>query len=367
MTLIHTQTDKLGAGLGQFLRDTMVPAIYRDMEHRGWPTCPYVNCSRESPDQGIELFLETPRFSTGYAALHHTIGFMPETHMLKSFADRYAAMRALVEAVLAFTTAHGAHVQTLRQQARQQAIARTRWPVAWKTDPSRPSSFRFKGFKAVHSPSQLGHYTRMAYDRGQPWDEDVTVLDRCVEDVVITAPRAYLIPQTWREVAQRLQWNQVHLERMASDQILPARSYRIQSTTARAQAYEGHMFHDQIELTQHTGTVQARAGDYLVPLNQANARYAVETLEPQGHDSFFRWGFFNSVLEKKERFSDYVFEDTALDMLRDEPELRVAFDAWKAQHPELLSSQSAVLDFIFSDGRRFHEPSWNLYPVAGLL
>ena len=367
MTLIHTQTDKLGAGLGQFLRDTMLPAIYQDMDRRGWPTCPYVNCSRESPDQGIELFLEVPRFSTGYAALHHCIGFMPETHMLKSFADRYAAMRALVETVLVFTTTHGAQVQALRQQARQEAATKTRWPVAWRTDPSRRSRFRFKGFKAVHSPSQLGNYSRMAYDRDQPWEEDITVLDRCVEELVISAPRAYLIPQTWRAVAERLQWNQVQLERLASDQILQARSYHIESVTSRAQPYEGHLFHDRITLTEQVGTVQARAGDYLVQLHQPNARYAVETLEPQGHDSFFRWGFFNSVLEKKERFSDYVFEDTALDMLRDEPELRVAFDAWKAQHPALLSDQSAVLDFIFAHGRRFREPSWKLYPVASLL
>jgi hypothetical protein len=37
----------------------------------------------------------------------------------------------------------------------------------------------------------------------------------------------------------------------------------------------------------------------------------IETLEPAAHDSFFRWGFFNSVLEKKEAYSDYVFEDSA--------------------------------------------------------
>ena len=366
MTLIHTQTDKLGAGLGDYLRDTMVPAIYGEMDRRGWPTCPYVNCSKQSPDQGIELFLEVPRFSTGYAALHHCIAFMPETHMLKPFADRYASMRALVETVLAITITDGARIQALRVQARRQAATRARWPVAWRTD-TTPSSFRFKGFKAVHSPSRLGNYTRMAYDRGQPWENDITVLDRCVEDVVIATPKAYLIPQAWREVVERLQWNQVQLERLDADRSLQARSYRIALVASRTQAYEGHMFHDHLELTEHVGMVQARAGDYLVPLNQANARYAVETLEPQGHDSFFRWGFFNSVLEKKERFSDYVFEDTALDMLRDEPELRAAFEAWKAQHPESLSDQAAVLDFIFSHGQRFREPSWKLYPVAALL
>jgi Zinc carboxypeptidase len=104
MTLIATQPDKLGGALGEFLRAQMLPAVYQRMREVGWPTCPYVNTVGETPDDGIEDFIETPRFSTGYAALHDCIGFMPETHMLKPFADRYAAMRALVETVLSYTT-----------------------------------------------------------------------------------------------------------------------------------------------------------------------------------------------------------------------------------------------------------------------
>jgi hypothetical protein len=114
-------------------------------------------------------------------------------------------------------------------------------------------------------------------------------------------------------------------------------------------------------------TIQARAGDYLLALNQPNARYAIETLEPQAHDSFFRWGFFNSVLEKKEAFSDYVFEDSAYEMLQTEPGLAAKFEAWKAENPALLSNQEAVLDFIFANGRRFHEPEWRRYPVYSVV
>lgn len=146
MTLIHTQADKLGGGLGAFLRDSMLPAIYQGMEARGWPTCPYVNPVHVSPDQGIADFLEVPRFSTGYAALNHTIGFMPETHMLKPFKDRYESTRALLDVTLAFTVANGPAIQSLRRQARQPAGGRTHWPVRWKVDESRPSRLRFKGY-----------------------------------------------------------------------------------------------------------------------------------------------------------------------------------------------------------------------------
>ncbi|MEG2961224.1 MAG: peptidase M14, partial [Janthinobacterium sp.] len=77
--------------------------------------------------------------------------------------------------------------------------------------------------------------------------------------------------------------------------------------------------------------------------------------------------FFNSVLEKKEAFSDYVFEDMASELLRDEPALATKFAEWKAANPALLSNQEAVLDFIFEHCQRFAEPEWRRYPVIALM
>ena len=367
MTLIQTQADKLGGALGVFLRESMLPAIFQEMTARGWPTCPYVNPVKVTPDDGIEDFLETPRFSTGYAALHHTIGFMPETHMLKPYADRLASMRALVQTVLAFTVANAAQIQSLRAQAKQNAAKKSVWPVCWHADYSRQSTFLFKGYKAVQRPSKLGNYQRLAYDRNQPWQADIAYFNFFSPSVEIKTPFAYLIPQAWREVIERLIWNKVELQRLAVDQTFSVQSYQILSVQSRPHAYEGRMFHEQVELQRQAHIIHARAGDYLLNLQQPNARYAVETLEPQAHDSFFRWGFFNSVLEKKEAFSDYIFEDSALAMLQEEPELNAKFEQWKSQFPELLADQNAVLEFIFAHGTRHHEPEWRRYPVYSIF
>jgi hypothetical protein len=168
-------------------------------------------------------------------------------------------------------------------------------------------------------------------------------------------------------VIERLQWNGVQLTRLEAAQAIAVQTYHIETVSSRPGPYEGHLFHDKVELSTHMETVHALAGDYLLYLDQENARYAIETLEPQGHDSFFRWGFFNSVLEKKEAFSDYVFEDTALEMLQAEPALSEMFDLWKAAHPHLLSNQEAVLGFIFAHGQRFKEPEWRRYPIYSIV
>jgi hypothetical protein len=363
MTLIHTQADKLGGELGVFLRETMLPAMFAEMDKRGWPTCPYVNPVKDSPDEGIAEFLETPRFSTGYAALHHTIGFMPETHMLKPFADRYHSMRALVETALDFTVANGEKIVALRRAAKEQGRTRREWPIHWAMDEANPSSFRFKGYEANYKPSVLGDYQRLSYDRDAPFEKDIPYYNSFPADTVVWAPRAYVVPQQWREAIERLQWNGVRMERVEADREQDVACYHIGALVSRPNAYEGHMFHDEVELERRCARVRLRAGDYIVPLDQERARYAVEMLEPLGHDSFFRWGFFNSVLEKKEAYSDYVFEDEAEKLLRDEPELATKFAAWKIANPDLLTDQYAVLDFIFANCARYREPEWRRYPV----
>lgn len=367
MTLIHTQADKLGGGLGAFLRDTMLPHMFKEMEQRGWPACPYVNPVKDCPDHGIAEFLETPRFSTGYAALHHTIGFMPETHMLKPFADRYQSMRALVETALDFTIANAGQIQSLRRGAKEQGKARREWPIHWAMDEENASTFRFKGYEAQYSPSLLGNYTRLSYDRTKPWERDIKYFNSFPADITVTAPRAYVIPQAWREAIERLEWNGVKMERIDAEKTIDVQCYHIKAVVSRPNAYEGHMFHDDVQLEKRSARVTLRPGDVWISLDQDNARYAIETLEPQAHDSFFRWGFFNSVLEKKEAYSDYVFEDHAMELLRDEPELKARFEAWKGENQALLANQEAVLDFIFGNCHRYVEPEWRRYPVYAVV
>ena len=49
------------------------------------------------------------------------------------------------------------------------------------------------------------------------------------------------------------------------------------------------------------------------------------------------------------------------------PALRMKFEQWKAAHPELLSNQVAVLDFIFANCKRYVEPEWRRYPVLSVF
>jgi hypothetical protein len=367
VTLIATQPDKLGGRTGEHLRETMLPALYADMAARGFPLCPYVNPVKEIPDDGIADFLDSPRFSTGYAALHHTIGFMPETHMLKAFGARYHGTRALVESALAYTVAHGDAIRAARAADRAAVSSGAPAALDWTLDVQQSRPFRFSGYRAVYEQSRLGSYQRLRYDRAAPWENDIPYFDRYQATASAVPPRAYLLPQAWHDVALRLQAHRVPLQRATRASRVPAEAYRIERYEKRRVPFEGRHLHDVLEVRAEPTVAEVAEGDWVLPLGGPHDRFVVEVMEPLGIDGFFRWSFFDSVLDKKESFSDYVFEDEAERLLAAEPELRQRFEAWKAEHPELVGDRQAVLGFIFFGSQRYAEPEWRRYPVLRLL
>jgi hypothetical protein len=367
VTLIATQPDKLGGLCGAHLRDAMLPALYADMAARGFPMCPYVNPVHEIPDDGIADFLDTPRFSTGYAALHHTLGFMPETHMLKPYAARYAGTRALLDSALAWTVAQGDAIRAARAADRAAIAGGAPVALDWQLDPLRSRPLRFAGYRAVREPSRLGRYQRLRYDRTAPWEQDIPYFDRYATTASVVPPLAYLLPQAWHDVALRLAAHGVPLQRATHAARVPAQAYRIQHFEKRPLPFEGRHLHDRLVLSTERVTAEVAKGDWVLPLGGPHDRVVVELLEPLGIDSYFRWAFFDSVLDKKEGFSDYVFEDEAERLLASEPGLGARFAAWKARHPEQLGDAQAVLGFIFGTSLRHAEPACRLYPVLRLL
>ncbi|MFO1337080.1 MAG: M14 family zinc carboxypeptidase [Burkholderiaceae bacterium] len=367
VTLIATQPDKLGGRTGAHMREAMLPALYAGMAARGFPMCPYVNTVQETPDDGIADFLDSPRFSTGYAALHHTIGFMPETHMLKPFAARYHGTRALLDGALAHTVAQGDAIRAARAADRAAVAGGAAVALDWALDMQRSRPFRFSGFQAVREPSRLGHYQRLRYDRHQPWEKDIAYFDRYQATATALPPRAYLLPQAWHDVARRLQAHGMPLQRVGRAARVRAEAWRIEQVDKRPLPFEGRHLHDRVQARPEPLVADLAEGDWLLPLGGPHDRFLVETLEPQGVDSFYRWAFFDSVLDRKEGFSDYVFEDEAEQLLATEPGLAARFEAWKAAHPAQLADPQAVLGFIFQASRRHAEPEWRRYPVLRLL
>ncbi|HER40723.1 MAG TPA: hypothetical protein ENO10_05835 [Salinimicrobium catena] len=108
--------------------------------------------------------------------------------------------------------------------------------------------------------------------------------------------------------------------------------------------------------------MRIRRGDFFVPLKQKAAKYLMATLEPEAPDSFFNWNFFDSVLQQKEGFSPYVFEEIAREFLDDYPKIEEEFLQKKENDPEFAKNWYAQLEWIHKRSDHY-EKSHLRYPI----
>lgn len=364
MTLIATQHNKLEAPLGRFLQETMLPELYSGMKNRNWEMIPYVDSPAEIPDSGIVGFCDYGRYSTGYAAMWNTIGFMPETHMLKPYKDRLWSTYAFMDVVIHFIHTNHEAIGKARKAAFDLTRTKKEFVLDYAMDQTKRDSLQFKGYAAKYKPSEVSGLPRLWYDRSEPYTKEIPYYNYFKPLLSVDKPKAYIIPKAWEAVIERLQLNGVKLERLEKDEIMETESYFIRDFKTR-NAWEGHYFHSGVQLDKKTMSRQFHKGDYIAYTNQAANRYLMETLEPQAPDSWFAWNFFEPVLMQKEGFSAYVFEDLAAEFLKDNPSVRAELQAKQAADPEFAADGAAQLDWVYRHSP-WYEPTHRLYPVARL-
>lgn len=364
LTLIPTQHNKLGGPLAKLLQENMLPYLFDKMAATPYEMTPYVYV-RNTPEDGIAGFLDLPRYSSGYAALHHALSFMPETHMFKPFEDRVKSVYHFMQSIGNYAVDAKNDILVTRRASEMQTATQTSFDLDWQLDRSRADTIMFKGYTGKTKPSEVTGLERMYYDHNDPWEKPVPHFNYYRATLNVEAPEAYILPYAYGEVADRLRWNGVRMYQLTADTEVEVETYRIEDFQTR-DAYEGHYLHTRVEVSRDTQTLLFHKGDYVIPVDQAANRYIVETLEPQAPDSWFAWNFFDGILQQKEYFSSYVFEDYAAEYLEEHPELREKLEARKAEDADFAASGRAQLDFIYRNSP-YYEPTYRRYPVGRLL
>ncbi|MFL5810587.1 MAG: M14 family zinc carboxypeptidase [Flavisolibacter sp.] len=362
LTLLSTQHNKLGGAAGKFLNETMEPALYAAMKNLGWDLIPYVNHFGDTPEKGWSEFWDSPRYSSGYAALWTTFSFMPETHMLKPYKQRVEATRDLMKCFIGFASEHSTEINRIRKETKQKEQTQMSFPIAWKWDRTKSKLISYKGFEATHKPSDISGLQRLYYDRSKPFEKQIPFYNVYTDTFSVQKPKAYIIPQGWWKVIERLQANQVQMKKLAKDSSIEVEWYRIESYQSGTRPFEGHHLNGNVQVSTHKQKVNFRKGDYYIPLNQVANRFIIETLEPQAEDSYFTWNFFDAILGQKEGYSDYHFEDVAAEYLKNNPELKAKLDQRKSTDSSFAKSAGAQLNFIYQNSP-WIEPAYLQYPV----
>jgi hypothetical protein len=235
----------------------------------------------------------------------------------------------------------------------------------WTLDTTKRIDLDWKGYAVVQTKSEVSGGDRIRYDHALPTNGTVPFCYASKPGLHIDKPRAYLIPQAWYEVIERLALEGVEMEEVEAARRIPADVQYITAFKTVDAPYEGHYLHYGVGTRTVRDSVLAATGDRIVPMGRTTDRLVMEILEPKASDSFFAWGFFDSILQQKEWFSDYVFEDIATELLAKDPELRNELEMRRAEDAGFAADPWAQLYFVYQRSPHY-EKSYRRYPVVRL-
>ncbi len=366
LTHLFTQHNRLGGSLGRFLHEKLQPGLEDALKNDKWDITPYVNVFNRVPESGFSQFMDGPRYSTGYATLWNTFGLMVETHMLKPYSTRVAGTYTLLSNLVRLADSLHPEVKKLRNAALTRHRQWNYYPIKWKVDSSRTTVLNFKGFEADTLESALTGFPRLKYNRHRPFQKEVTYYDYFKPTDSVAVPHAYLIPKGWGKIIPFLERNQIDYQVLEKDTLLLVEAYTIADYKTRNRPYEGHYLHYDTKVNAQKVNTSFSQGDIYIHTDQPGIRYLLETLEPAATDSFFNRNFFDPILQRKEGFSPYVFEEVAQALLEKNEELRLEFDTKKQNDESFSNNWYAQLSWLY--GKSEHsESSFMHYPVYRVL
>jgi|TARA_B110000114_G_scaffold49186_1_gene52134 hypothetical protein len=360
---LFTQHNKLGGALGKFIETQMRPALESSMMQKKIPITPYVNVWGVTPKEGWSQFYDSPRYSTGYTTLFNTLGMMVETHMLKPYKIRVEQTYELLLSMLDFTEERSVDIKIVRKNAIDKILKKKIYPITFEINPKKePSVIQFRGYEGEIMDSKVTNGKRLLYDATKPYLEPVDYFNEYRSTKEITIPKAYILKQGWHRVVERLKNNQIFYTQFKKDTTLVVETLHVDDYKTRTSAYEGHYLHYNTSVKIDSNAVHFSKGDLYIPVHQKGARYIMETLEPEATDSFFNWNFFDSVLQQKEGYSGYVFEDVAEQILKENTTIKDAFEAKMATDKDFEKNPRAQLNFIYKRSLHY-EKAHLLLPI----
>ncbi|MBN1250974.1 MAG: hypothetical protein JXR51_02180 [Bacteroidales bacterium] len=361
ITLISTNTDKFHKPLASYVDNNILPFLYSKMIDYKYEMTPYVNPVNEIPDSGIVGFFDSPRYASGYTSLFNTISFITETHMLKPYKDRVLSTYYFILAINEFLNKNNKQIADLKKDADEQTSKKHEFTINWKLDKTQIDSLLFKGFAAKYKKSNITGFQRLYYDKTEPFEKNIAFYKHYKPEKTIKKPEYYIISQAWQNAIDRLKLNNVKLKTLKKDTSIMVSAFIIDDFKTK-EAYENHYLHYEVKTHTDKQLIEFYKGDYIVETNQKENNYIINTLEPDATDSYFVWNFFDAVLQQKEWFSAYVFEETAEKILEEHPDIKEELEKAKLNDKNLAENHYWQLLFIYRRSKYF-EKSFMRYPV----
>ena len=124
---------------------------------------------------------------------------------------------------------------------------------------------------------------------------------------------------------------------------------------APSRPYEGHFKLSQIQVEISQREIELKPGDIIISTKQNSALFLHAVLQGEAEDSYLSWNYFDSYLQQKEYFSNYVFKENIADILEADPVLQQKYNERKVLDLQFAKSEWDQLFFIYQNSSFFEQ------------
>lgn len=294
---LHPNTD---SAIVRLTRGEWLPAVRRAVKSRyGYEFFDYGNVPQaESPwaaapgaERGWYTYDWRPRFSNHYWGLRNRFGILSETYSYLTFRERIDVQRRFVEEVVEWAARNSSRIRRITREVDGRDLRGMEMATTARLRRTGPAPVLMGAVDEERNPySGEVIYRRRDVVRPEQMplflDYDGAEPER--------VPAAWLVPDTLRDVADRLRAHGVRFERIAA---LPAavEEFRIDSASTARFELEKHRERRVFGAWRPAG--RSVAGGWLrVPAEQPLGRLAFTLLEPRSDDGFAAWGLLDPWL-----------------------------------------------------------------------
>jgi hypothetical protein len=361
LTLIHSLKERLEPAYQIITYKHFIPMIEKEMLKHKIELSPYVESISKTPDDGIEAFNDLPRYAMGYASLFPCISVTTETHMLKPFPERVEATYLYLKEITYWAEKKYKVLANVRRLALESQTKQQYFRYNFqRTD--KYDSILFKGYEAKYKKSEVTELQRLYYDKSIPYSKYIKYYNDYKALDSSKIPLFYVIGSENKEIIKKMKQNGVEMRPLKKDTTINLTYYFVNKYETASKPYEGHYLHHSADIVEKKGQIKLKKGDLYINTRQNQRKFICSVLEPQAEDSYFNWNYFDSYLQEKEYFSDYVFEDLATEILSNNLELKTQFEEKKIVEETFRNSQWEQLYFIYKNSKYF-EADFMCLPV----
>ncbi|MFM7682787.1 MAG: hypothetical protein ACKO7P_08580 [Bacteroidota bacterium] len=364
LTYISQMKERMAPSLRNLVYGTMLPEMTKNLRSKKWGLFPYVELKGETPDEGIYAFNDLPRYAMGYAGLFNSISFTVETHMLKPFPERVQATLAFMEELIDWTKNNANRIEQSRKNANNWVQDQSWFRFNYELSEER-DSINFKGYEHSFPVNEITGMKRLLYDRTKPYQKMIPYFNKYIPTDSVRIPDYYIVGCQEKEVIRRLEMNHIKFRKIQKDSLIDVQSFVVTSFKSSDRPYEGHFKHKEMNYELINFKYKLKTGDIIIPTKQNSAMFIHSVLQPKAEDSYFTWNFFDSYLQEKEYFSNYVFIDKIQEILDSDSKLKEEYIRKKNDDESFRNSEWQQLYFIYSKSNYF-EPSFMRLPVYQL-